>query len=158
MAYVESGIYVLGLNEMVAGIKAMGDEGTAELQALNLKVGNLVVREAKQLVPVMSGALQSSIRASKSLRGVVVYAGRDPNIPYANAQNWGWFYDRKNFIYKNIKPTQFMNKGAFKVRKMVADFYIEDLIKIYEKYSKTTGTLSPSDYRNSSINQTLNRR
>ena len=43
MPYVESRIGILGLNEAVAGLKAMGAE--KELQALNLKVGNLVVRE-----------------------------------------------------------------------------------------------------------------
>jgi hypothetical protein len=154
MAYVESGIFVVGLNEMVAGLKAMGSEATKEVQDLNFKVGNLVVREAKQLVPVKTGALQQSIRASKALKGVVVYAGRDPLIPYANPQNWGWFYDRDYFIQKNIKPTQFMNKGAAKVRKMVADFYIQDLIKIYEKYSKSGGNLDPKDYRSSSIDYT----
>jgi hypothetical protein len=155
VAYVESGIYVTGLSETLAGLKAMGAE--QELLALNLKVGKFVTDEAVKLVPVRNGDLQGSIKTSKSLNGVVVTAGRDPRIPYANAINWGWFYDRKNFVYKNIKPTQFMNKAAAKVRQKVADFYIQDLIKIYEKYTKNAGNLNVSDYRNSSINYATRR-
>lgn len=134
MAYVESRISISGLNEAVAGLKAMGAE--KELKDLNFRVGNIVVREAKQLVPVRSGRLQDSIRASKSARNVQVLAGRDPFIPYANPINWGWFYDAEYFIYKNIMPTQYMNKAAGKVRARIGEFYMQDLVAIYEKYAK----------------------
>jgi hypothetical protein len=133
MAYVQSRIQIVGLNEAVAGLKAMGAE--KELKDLNFRVGGLVVKEAKQLVPVRSGNLQNSIRASKTARSVVVIAGRDPFIPYANPINWGWFYDREYFIQKNIMPTQYMNKAAAKVRGLIGQFYMEDLVKIYEKYA-----------------------
>ena len=134
MPYVESRIGILGLNEAVTGLKAMGAE--KELQALNLKVGNMVVKEAKQLVPVRTGRLRDSIMATKSVRNVVVRAGKDPLIPYANPINWGWFFDREYFIAKNIMPTEFMNKGAAKVRKWIGQYYMEDLLAIYEKYAK----------------------
>lgn len=133
MTYVTSQIYIEGLYQAVAGLKAMGAE--KEIQALNLKIGNLVVKEAKELVPVRTGALRDSIRASKAIRTAVVQAGRDPLIPYANPINWGWFYDRKEFIRKNIKPTQFMNKGAKKVRAQLATIYMTELLRLYEKYS-----------------------
>jgi hypothetical protein len=165
MAYIESNIYVLGLNEMVAGLKAMSGDAKAELAALNFKVGGLVVREAKgflseSLIPntKSSGDLLGSIKASRALKGVVVTAGNNGTIPYANAQNWGWFYDRKEFIYKNIMPKQFMNKGANKVRDRISDMYIKDLIAIYDKYSGKAGTLEPLDYRRSQISQTIPRR
>jgi hypothetical protein len=133
MPYAQSGIQISGLNETVAGLKAMGAE--SELQKLNFQVGTRVGNEARSLVPVRSGALQGSIRASKSLKGVVVTAGRDPAIAYANPINWGWFYDRKNFQAKNIKPTQFMNKGASKVLPWIRENYINELVKIYEKFA-----------------------
>jgi hypothetical protein len=133
MGYVQSGIRISGLNDAVAGLKAMGAE--SEIRKLNLKVGGLVEREARQLVPVRSGALRDSIKTLGTLSTVTVQAGRDPLIPYANPQNWGWFYDRKNFIHKNIKPTQFMNKGAAKVRSRIGEFYMKDLLAIYEKYA-----------------------
>lgn len=139
MAYVQSEIKISGLNEVVAGLKAMGAQ--KELLALNLKVGKFVVNEAVQLVPIgKTGHLQASIKTVRSLNGVVVRAGQDPDIPYANPQNWGWFYDRKNFVQKNIMPTQFMNKAAAKVRSRIGEFYMKDLLAIYDKYSKQTFT------------------
>ena len=134
MATTESQIKIRGLNEVVAGLRAMGAD--KELRALNLRVGNIVVREARELVPTRSGALQGSIKAINSVKGVVVRAGEDPNIPYANVQEWGWWYDRENFIYKKIAKRQYMTKAATKVRSRIGSLYMQDLIAIYNKYSK----------------------
>jgi hypothetical protein len=131
MGYVKSGIQVSGLNEAIAGFKAMGAE--KEFAKLNLEVGKRVVVEAKVLVPIRSGALSSSIRPVRSMKGVIVKAGSGEQVPYANPQNWGWFYDRKRQQYKNIKPTQFMNKGAAKVLPWIRENYIQELIKVYER-------------------------
>jgi HK97 gp10 family phage protein len=161
MPYVESGVYIDGLNEMVAGLKAISSEATKEVSALNLKVAKMVKEESKILAPVgkvNGGALRDSIRTSKSLYGAFVYAGRTPNIPYANVQNWGWFYDKKNFIYKNIKPQQFMNKAAAKVRGQLKDFYIQELIQIYNKYSKKPSNIKVNDYINQTGQSTVGRR
>jgi HK97 gp10 family phage protein len=152
MAYVQSGVYISGVNEIVAGLKAISSEATAEVQALNLKVGNMVVKEAKpllasSLVPntKSKGTLEGSIKASRSLKGVLVTAGNNNSIPYANAQNWGWFEDKKNMQKKNIKPKQFMNKAARDVRKDLPDFYMAELIKIYEKYTGRSATIGNSN-------------
>jgi hypothetical protein len=152
MAYVESGVYVEGLNAMVAGLTAMSSEATSEVQALNRKVGIMVRDEARSnlaqtLIPESKsiGALAETIRYSKGLYGAFIFAGNNL-VPYANVQNWGWFYDRKNFYNKNIKPKQFINKAAAKVRKEVQTFYIEELIKIYEKYSGKTGNVKVNDF------------
>ena len=158
MAYVESGIYVEGLNAMIAGLKAISSDATKEVQALNFKVGTLVVNEAKMLAPVKTGALQRSIKASRSTRkGVLVTAGNAMNIPYANVQNYGWFYDKNNFIYKRILPQQYMNKAAAKVRARVGEFYIEDLIAIYNKYAKSGDTITKDSYKNKQKDYTIRR-
>lgn len=136
MAYVKSGIQVSGLNEAVAGLKAMGAD--KEIIKLNLEVGSRIVPEARQLVPVRSGNLQGSIKTVRSARGVTVRAGNDGLIPYANPINWGWFYDRKNMQPKNIKPTQFLNKGAAKVLPWIKDNYLAELIKVYERVAGKT--------------------
>lgn len=161
MPYVESGVYIEGLNEMVAGLKAISTDATKEISALNLKVAKMVKEEARILAPVAEkngGQLRDSIRTSKSLYGAFVYAGRDPFIPYANVQNWGWFYDKRNFIYKNIKPQQFMNKAAAKVRAQLKDFYIQELIAIYNKYSKKPSNIKVNDYISAPKQSTVGRR
>jgi hypothetical protein len=151
MAYVQSGVYITGVNEIVAGLKAISSEATKEVQALNLKVGNMVVKEAKPILrqslvanSKSVGTLAGSIKASRSMRGVLVTAGNNNTIPYANAQNWGWFEDKKNMQKKNIKPKQFVNKAARDVRKDLPDFYMAELIKIYEKYAGKTATIGTS--------------
>ncbi len=165
MGYTESGIYVEGLNNIVAGLKGMGAE--KELLALNLKVGEKVETEAKIILAQSiadtnnkvpsTGKLAGSIKTLRSLKGVVVVAGKDPAIPYANAQNWGWFYDREYLQAKNIPPKQFMNKGAAKVRKYVAALYVQDLIAIYEKYSKNAGNVKANSYYSSTYNYATRR-
>jgi hypothetical protein len=166
VAYVESGIYVEGLNNMIAGLKAISSEATREVQALNFRVGEMVVREAKAILPTTlvpltksKGDLQGSIKASRSLRGVIVTAGtgNSGDIPYANAQNWGWFYDNKTPQEKNILPKQFMNKGAAKVRARIGQFYIEDLIAIYNKYAKAGDKISADSYKNKQRDYTIRR-
>jgi len=134
MGYVKSGIEISGLNEAVAGFKELG--AGKELSKLNLEIGNRIVTEAKILVPVKTGHLEGSIRSIRSLYGVTVKAGNTSDIPYANPQNWGWFYDRKNFIHKNIKPTQFMNKGAAKVIPWIKENYINELLKVFNRIAK----------------------
>jgi hypothetical protein len=136
MAYVKSGIQVSGLNEAVAGLKAMGAD--KELIKLNLEVGNRIVPEARQLVPVRTGKLQGSIKTVRSAKAVSVRAGDNGLIPYANPINWGWFFDRKNMQAKNIKPTQFLNKGAAKVLPWIKDNYLASLIKVYDRVAGKT--------------------
>lgn len=133
MGYVKSDVKISGLNEAVAGLKAMGAD--KELSKLNLEIGKRIVVEAKTLVPIKTGHLLGSIRSVKSVKGVTVKAGNNSNIPYANPQNWGWFYDRKNMQAKNIKPTQFMNKGAAKVIPWIKEHYIQELLKVYERFA-----------------------
>lgn len=134
MPYVPSRISLDGLNEAVAGLKAMGAE--SELKALNFEVGKIVADEAKTIVPVLTGNLRQSIQPSKTAKYVIVRAGRDPIVPYANPINWGWFFDRKRNIKKNIKPTQFMNKAANKKRDSISTMYITKLIALFESKAK----------------------
>jgi hypothetical protein len=164
MAYVESGIYVEGLNNMIAGLKAISSDATQEVQALNFKVGGMVVREAKgflaeSLVPKSRsvGTLGASIKASRSTKAVLITAGNNGSIPYANPQNWGWFYDKNNFYNKNILPKQFMNKAAAKVRGRIGEFYIQDLIEIYNKYASQGDKISSGSYKNTQRDYTIRR-
>jgi hypothetical protein len=148
MAYVQSGVYISGVNEIVTGLKAISSDATKEVQALNFEVGTMVVKDAKQLVAVRTGTLQGSIRASRSLKGVAVLAGNNNTIPYANVQNWGWFYDKKRDQPKNILPQQFLNKAARDVRKDLPEFYMNRLIAIYKKYAGKTATIGNSNINN----------
>jgi hypothetical protein len=55
-------------------------------------------------------------------------------VPYANPIHWGWFYDRNNFITKNIKPNPFMARALEYNRDDILKKYAEEMAKLIAKY------------------------
>jgi len=117
-----SGIKVKGYKE---GIKALQNIGVpaSEIKAAGSQAGDIVAREALNLVPVRTGALRNSIRVSKALTRVSVSAGNNGKVPYANPIHWGWFK-------RNIKPQPFFTKALGITRD-----------EVYRNYYRTVDTL-----------------
>jgi len=117
-----SGIKVKGYK---AGIKALQNIGVpaSEIKAAGSQAGDIVAREARNLVPVRTGALRNSIRVSKALTRVSVSAGNNGKVPYANPIHWGWFK-------RNIKPQPFFTKALGITRD-----------EVYRNYYRTVDTL-----------------
>jgi len=117
-----SGIKVKGYK---AGIKALQNIGVpaAEIKAAGSQAGELVAREARNLVPVRTGGLRNSIRVSKALTKVSISAGNNTRVPYANPIHWGWFK-------RNIKPQPFFSKALGITRD-----------EVYRNYYRTIDTL-----------------
>lgn len=117
-----SGIKVKGYR---AGIKALQAIGVpdSEIKAAGSQAGELVAREARNLVPVRTGALRNTIKVSKALRSVSVRAGNNGKVPYANPIHWGWFK-------RNIKPQPFFIKALGITRD-----------EVYKNYYRTLDTL-----------------
>lgn len=82
------GVYIEGLRETVRSLERMGTE-VADLKEAFTKIGNNVVQEARTLVPVKSGRLEASIKASKTKNKSVIRAG-GARIPYAGVIHYGW--------------------------------------------------------------------
>jgi hypothetical protein len=117
-----SGIKVKGYK---AGIKALQAIGVpdVEIKAAGSAAGDLVANEARNLVPVRTGALRNTIKVSKALRSVSVRAGNNGRVPYANPIHWGWFK-------RNIKPQPFFVKALGITRD-----------EVYRNYYKTIDRL-----------------
>jgi hypothetical protein len=117
-----SGIKVKGFK---SGIKALQVIGVpdAEIKAAGSQAGEIVAREARNLVPVRTGALRNTIKVSKALRSVSVRAGNNGKVPYANPIHWGWFK-------RNIKPQPFFIKALGITRD-----------EVYKNYYRTLDTL-----------------
>ena len=79
---------VHGLRETVRTLERLGVE-VQDLKAGFKKAGNVVVDEAKTIVPVRSGKLMNTIRASNTKNKAVVRAG-GARVPYAGVIHWGW--------------------------------------------------------------------
>jgi hypothetical protein len=129
------GIKVQGLNEALRALKAIGTP-VAEVQAAAQEAGEIVASMSRSLVPVKSGKLRATIRAKKQARKVLVSAGNNTSVPYANPIHWGWYYDKNNFVKKNIMPNPFFAKALGLTRQEVYETYFTNINKLFNKYYK----------------------
>ena len=134
----EEAILVEGLADLQIAFKAIGVPVDA-IKAANKESGQAVAVEARKQVPVRSGALRKTIRLSNATTHIKIFAGTAKRVPYANPIHWGWFYDRKNFIYKNIKPNPFMARALGYTRDEIIKTYTEQMTKLIAKYEPPKG-------------------
>jgi hypothetical protein len=130
-----TGIKVEGLREAIKALSAIGVP-TAEISAASQQAAEIVAATSRTLVPVRSGRLKASIRAKKQARKVLISAGNNSTIPYANPIHFGWFYDRNNFVRKNILPNPFFSKALGITREQVYRTYFDNINKLFNKYYK----------------------
>jgi hypothetical protein len=129
------GIKVEGLQEALRALKAIGTP-TAEISAAAQQAGEIVASASRPLVPVRSGKLRATIKSKKQARKVLVSAGNNTTVPYANPIHWGWYYDKNNFVKKNIMPNPFFAKALGLTRKEVYETYFTNINKLFNKYYK----------------------
>jgi hypothetical protein len=128
-----AGLKVLGLK---AATKRLRELGLAddELKAGSHEAGEIVAAEARTLVPVRTGKLRNSIRTNKALNKIEVKAG-GAKVPYANPIHWGWFYDRNNFVFKNIRPQPFFYRALHLKREEVYKVYFRNIDRLLQDVS-----------------------
>jgi HK97 gp10 family phage protein len=135
-----NGVKVKGLKEVNRALKAIGAPKD-EIKAAGKEAGNLVANEARGLVPVRTGRLRDSITAKGNPNGsVTVQAGNNrkgrTGVPYANPIHWGWFYDKENFIKKNIMPNPFFTKALGYTRDEVLNTYFRNMNNLIDRWTK----------------------
>ena len=131
------GIKVAGLNEAIRALRAIGVP-SKEIGLASQEAGELVAGSARSLVPVGSGRLRESIKAKRIARKVVVSAGNNTSIPYANPIHFGWNYDRVNLQPKNIRPRPFFSNALSRTRPQVYRIFFDNIEKLFQKYSNRT--------------------
>lgn len=128
------GIKVVGLNEAIRSLRAIGVP-SKEIGEASQEAGELVAGSARTLVPVRSGRLRATIKAKRIARKVVVSAGNNTTVPYANPIHFGWNYDRKNNQAKNIRPRPFFSNALTRTRSQVYRIFFDNMEKLFQKYS-----------------------
>jgi hypothetical protein len=126
-----SGIKVKGLRSSIKALQAIGVDAK-DIKSAGNQAGEIVAREARNLVPVRTGNLRNTIRTSKALDRVNVYAGNNHRVPYANPIHWGWFK-------RNIKPQPFFVKALGITRDEVYQNYYRSIDRLI-KTNSTKGT------------------
>jgi hypothetical protein len=118
----EGQVAVEGLSKVRRDLKKLAtdvDYGP-EFLAVNKTLADLVAGDAKNYVPVLSGALQGTIRAAASKTSGRVKVGYKA-VPYAGPIHFGW-------PARFIKPQPFIYDAIDKRRTEIKDRY-EQLIK-----------------------------
>lgn len=93
-----------GLRKVNRAIKNLGVE-SKDLSAAMQRVGSILVPEVRELAPTLTGALDRSVKASRSQNRIVVQAG-SKKVPYVGVQNFGWpghNIEGKHFMENAVK-------------------------------------------------------
>jgi hypothetical protein len=93
-------VEVSGAKELRKALQRMNAD-LKDLTAIHKEAGELVAAEARTLVPVLSGALQKSIRSKATKSKARVTAG-NRLVPYAGPIHFGWprhGIDPQPFLY-----------------------------------------------------------
>jgi HK97 gp10 family phage protein len=128
------GIKVAGLNEAIRALRAIGVP-SAEIGEASQEAGEIVANQARSLVPVRTGALRATIKAKKIARKIVVSAGNNTKVPYANPIHFGWNYDKVNLQPKNIRPRPFFTNALSRTRPQVYQIFFKNLDRLFQNYS-----------------------
>ena len=131
----DAGIKVTNLREINRALSNVGAPKD-EIKAAGKEAAQVVVNEARTLVPVRTGKLRDSIRVGATARGkITLMAGNNRTsksaVPYANPIHWGWYK-------RHIAPQPFFAKALGYTRAEIYNTYFEQLEKlITEQYQKT---------------------
>lgn len=126
----------------VDGVRATADwlgiMGTpdAALKAANNEAANIVAQSAKANAHFKNstGRLVRSIKPSSTITQAIVRAG-SASVPYAGPIHWGWLYDKKYAVYKNILPNPFLAKALGYNRDKILATYKEQVDKLAAQYA-----------------------
>jgi hypothetical protein len=132
-------VQIEGLGLLQKQLKAL-EADKAELLEANLNAAETVIKAARPLVPMRTGALAASLRPSKTARYAQAAAGSN-RVPYANPIHWGWSVvgsSHKGTLAagtpRNIKPTPFFSKALGYTYEEIIANYQRDLQKLINKY------------------------
>lgn len=106
------------------------------LKAANNEAAQIVAQAAKRDAKFKNstGRLVRSIRPMSTITTAIVRAG-GANVPYAGPIHWGWYYDKRYFIYKNIAPNPFLAKALGYNRDKILATYKEQVDKLAAEYA-----------------------
>jgi hypothetical protein len=125
VAVEDKSVQVEGLNQLLRALEQLDDLAKDDLKSLGLRAAEPVLTAARETVPVLTGALSSSIRSVRSARGVKIRAGSS-RVPYAKVIHFGW-------ARRNIKPNKFLFRAVDRSVDEVTTIYETGVIEIWNR-------------------------
>lgn len=128
MAKVDTSLPVViqGMPQLRRQLNALGDAAVNDLKDVHQQNADLVLNEARTIVPVRTGRLRETLRASGTKTGGRVRAGFK-KVPYAGPIHFGW-------SRRNIKPNPFLYDALDKRRSEVVQNYERQIDALRRKY------------------------
>lgn len=128
MARVDTSLPVViqGMPQLRRQLNALGDAAVNDLKDVHQQNADLVLNEARTIVPVRTGRLRETLRASGTKTGGRVRAGFK-KVPYAGPIHFGW-------SRRNIKPNPFLYDALDKRRSEVVQNYERQIDALRRKY------------------------
>jgi hypothetical protein len=126
----EASIKVEGLSSVRRQLRQLSDEvdyEAAEFLGVHKALASAVAGDSKQFVPVLSGALQASIRDAATKKSARVKAGGGA-VKYAGPIHFGW-------AARRIEPQPFFYDAIDRRRNEIKERYeklVDDLIKKHD--------------------------
>lgn len=112
-----------GVKEARRAFKNAKDKESLDaLKAAHKEAAELVVRRALPNVPVLTGALKSTVKALASSASGRAKAGTPQRVPYGPPIHWGW-------PRRNIERRPFLWDALQDVRGHIDDIFLEALEK-----------------------------
>lgn len=140
---METGIEVQNLGLTIKALKELGADQKS-LQEPGYLAAELLIKSARTLVPVRTGALQASMRPRRIQRGGSVQAG-GKRVPYANPIHWGWLVvssahkgSLKPGTYRGIKPQPFFSEALGYKKQEILDTYERAMRKLIDNLPGAT--------------------
>jgi len=125
---VETGIKVENLTTTIKAMKELGASREV-LTEPGYQAALILIRQARSLVPVKTGALAGSMRPRRIQSGGSVQAG-GRRVPYANPIHWGWKVvstshrgTLKPGTFRGIRPQPFFSEALGYSQQEILDNY-----------------------------------
>jgi hypothetical protein len=125
---VETGISVENLSLTIKAMKELGASREVITEP-GYQAGLILIRRAKSLVPVKTGALSASMRPRRIQSGGSVQAG-SKRVPYANPIHWGWKVvstshrgTLKPGTFRGIRPQPFFSEALGYTKQEILNNY-----------------------------------
>lgn len=132
MAAAKPAVHVRGLKELRRAVAKL-DEGVHDLTEVGRSAAEIVLGEARTLVPRESGDLGRSMRTWARSGRSAVAAGKRA-VPYAGVIHFGW-------PAHNIKPQPFLYKALDRRHDEVVAVYEERMAELVRRLDRETPPL-----------------
>jgi hypothetical protein len=131
-----TGVSVEGLSLTLKAMRELGADSKI-LSEPGYQASLILIRAARPLVPVKTGALLATIKPKRTVRGASVQAG-SASVVYANPIHWGWAVVGTNTkskklkvgTYRGIKPQPFFSEAL--------GYTQEEILRNYERLMRET--------------------